>query len=211
MSVPKPAPSRGSEFGDPLQFPVSCYVQEFAPYTDASRFTDMRASDNEMPIRHYLNVLRDTDVGACCKSWLHCAGRGMFVSRSVGSEVNCLYVCCYEEVNHEKYLSTLVQRFEGRPLHKIGPSLVVLRRSFSHFYFAERFDYWLRDYDFDLHLRCQACEIFAGWHKVECFGIPPSHRPSHYIENPGWWQELKGSHLLCVSTPRALLIAMCMF
>lgn len=80
MLVSKPAP-RGPDFPDAPLSPISRYVLENMSYFDASRFTDMYASDRELTVRDSHNVLCDTDVGVWAKRWVHLDGRGMSVSR----------------------------------------------------------------------------------------------------------------------------------
>lgn len=42
--------------------------------------------------------MHDTDVRALVQCLLHSGGRDMSVSRCVGSEVDCSFICWYEEV-----------------------------------------------------------------------------------------------------------------
>lgn len=89
MSVPKPASFCGPEFRAPLPFPVLHYKREDASYLDASRSTDMRASDLALTVSDRLKTLRDTDLKAWVKHGLQCAASGMSVSRYLGFEVYC--------------------------------------------------------------------------------------------------------------------------
>lgn len=76
-------------------------------------------------------------------------------------------------------LLKLVRRLDGQTLPELGPSLVIFRRPFSHLYFAEHFVYCGRDCNLEIRLLCQprhARGIFANWHNVEFFPMPPRHR-----------------------------------
>lgn len=95
------------------------------------------------------------------------------------SEVDCTFVRCQEEVEYEKYLSKLVQRFDRQPLPELGRSLVILRYPFNPSYFAQPFNYWERDRDSENHLRRHARGKFAGWNKDELLALLPSCRPSY--------------------------------
>lgn len=66
-----------------------------------------------------------------------------------------------------------------------------LRRAFSTFNFAERFDYWAHDCNVETRLPRHAPEIFAGCHKDELLAILKVHGRSHYIEIMSWWQGLE--------------------
>lgn len=77
-------------------------------------------------------------------------------------EVDCLFVRGFKEVEYEKDLLKLEQNFERKPFPELGPSLVLMRRLFSHKHFTEMFDYWTRDCDFKLPLRLHAWKIFSG-------------------------------------------------
>lgn len=112
-----------------------------------------------------------------------------------------LSLAATKEAENEKDLSMLVPGFDGQPLPEIGPSPVVLCLPFSHLYFAKCFNFWARDYDFELFCCRHVRGIFAGWHNVKLLAILPSHRPSDYVETPGWGRDLEGSLLLCVPTP----------
>lgn len=109
----------------------------------------------------------------------------MFVSRCNGSEIDCLFARCYEEVVYAKDWLTLVRRFDGQPFLEAGPSLVVLRCPFSHLYFAERLDYWARVCDFELSSLRHVWGLFAGWHSVEWFVVSSSHWLIHYAGSSG--------------------------
>lgn len=56
----------------------------------------------------------------------------MSVSHSVRFEMDCPFARCYEDVTYGKELSILVQSFDRQPVPKRGPTLIVLRRPFSH-------------------------------------------------------------------------------
>lgn len=88
MSVSKPVSSRGPELRNSPPFPAPCYVLEYASYLDSFHFTDIRASNRVLNVRDRHSVLHDKDVVAWIKSWSHCGGRGISVSRLVGSEVD---------------------------------------------------------------------------------------------------------------------------
>lgn len=76
----------------------------------------------------------------------------MPVSWGVGPRVYCRIVRCFEKAEHEKDLSTFVQRFDGRPLPELVWLPIVLGRPLGYFYFFERFDYWACDCEFELRL-----------------------------------------------------------
>lgn len=115
----------------------------------------MCASSCAVTVRDLHNLLPNTDAGAYVKRWLQCGGRGSSVLRCVGSEVDCTFVPCFEEVKYEKALSTLVLRFNVQPLPENGPSLVVFHCIFNRLYFAERISYSERDSHFEVLLRCR--------------------------------------------------------
>lgn len=96
MSVPKPASPTGPDFCDPPPFPVSCYVQKHSYYLDASRFTEMRATDCALAVRDRHKMLRDTDVEAGVRLLLFCGGREMSVSRCAGYKEDFPFVRCYK-------------------------------------------------------------------------------------------------------------------
>lgn len=123
------------------------------------------------------------------------------MSHCVGPDVDCPFATCYKSVEYEKDLSRFVGRFDGQPLHEMCPSFVILRRPFSHFYFSERFDYWVCDCDFEFCLGLHVPGIIGGWQNGELLVIPPSHKPSQYIKTPSWWRELEVSRLLGTPTP----------
>lgn len=66
-------------------------------------------------------------------------------------------------------------RFVAQVIQEFDPLIIVLHSSFRHLYFGEKFSYWARDCDFELHLGWHAKGIFARWHKVELFTIPHLH------------------------------------
>lgn len=68
----------------------------------------------------------------------------------LGSEVNCPFVRCYEEVKKEKGFWTRVQLHDGQLIPDLGPSLIVLRRLFSLLYFSECLGYWVNACYFEL-------------------------------------------------------------
>lgn len=109
-------------------------------YLDASRFTDRPVSDRSLTVRDRHNEVRDTDVGTQVKLQLHCGERGLFVSRCIGSEVDCPFIRIYEEVEYKKELPTLVRHSHGQLVPKMGLSFVFLGHSFKYLYFAEGFD-----------------------------------------------------------------------
>lgn len=150
MSVPNPASFWVPKFCDPLRSPLWHNVRKYASHLDASRFTDMRASDHSLTVWDLHNVLRDIEAGVWVKRCLHCGGRSMLVSCWVCSEVDCSLVYCYEEVKYENYLSTLGQRSDGKPFQEIGLSLVVLRRTFSPLYAPLHFNCWEHNWKFDV-------------------------------------------------------------
>lgn len=108
----------------------------------------------------------------------------MCVSLCVGSEVECLFIRCYEEVEYGKDLLAPVQHCDGQLFPERGPSLVLLRRPVSRLYFAKRFSYWVRDCSFELRLHHHVRRVFAGWHNLKLLAIPPSQQQRHYIETP---------------------------
>lgn len=73
----------------------------------------MHGSDWTLIVCDRHRVLRDTDIEAFFKRWLHHRGRGMSVLRSVNPEVLCPFDCSYKEDEYEKVLFTLVQRLGG--------------------------------------------------------------------------------------------------
>lgn len=144
MFVTKPASSQGPEFCDPPPFPVSCYVREYLSYLKSLNFRVLRAACRVLPFRDRHNLCCDTDTGASVNCWLHCRGRDMSVSR-VGSEFDCLFARCYEEVyRRERYVSACAA-FRLQPLPELGLWLVFVRRPSRHMYFAEHCDYWALD------------------------------------------------------------------
>lgn len=147
----------------------------------------MRVSDRALTVCHHHNVLPDTDIAKWVKCWLHCGGRERALSHCIVSEVACPLFPCYEKVKYEKNLLTVVRRFGGQLLPELGPSLVVLLRLFSHFHFAEPFDYWMHDCNFEFRLRRHAGGVFDGWRDVQMFAIPLYHLSGQYIQTPSWW------------------------
>lgn len=105
---------------------MSCFLREYASYLNALRFTDMPARDRALTVSDSDNVWRNSDVVARVKRWLYCDGRGMPVYLYVGSQVDCPFVPCYEEIEYEKDLSTLF----GTLIVSCSPNLV--RRSSSY-------------------------------------------------------------------------------
>lgn len=162
MSVSKPSSSRAPEFRDPLSFPVLPYVREYANYLDAVWFTDMRTSNLALTVCDLHSMVCNTDAGACVKLWLPCGEHSMSVLRDVAWEVDCTFVRCYEEVEYEKDFSSLLKRYDGQSLPETDPPRIVLRSTFSHFYFDDCFHYLAFDCNFGLRLRLHAREIFAG-------------------------------------------------
>lgn len=65
-------------------------------------------------------------------------------------------VASIKMLNTRKTFCTLGPPYGGQPLPYLGPSLVVFRYPFTHFYFAEGFDYWEGDYDLELCSRRDA-------------------------------------------------------
>lgn len=76
----------------------------------------------------------------------------MSLSRFVGFEFDILFGCCQKEFEVEKLFVPLVRRFDEQEILELGPSLVVLHRSFIHEYFDRCLDYQARYYDFELCL-----------------------------------------------------------
>lgn len=118
MLESKTASFRRLDFRSSPPLPVLHHVQEYSSYLNASRLTDMRASDHVLTICNRHNVSRYTDSGAWVIRWLPCDGGGISASQShcIGSEVDCLFVLCHEEVEYENKLSTLAWRFDGQQL-----------------------------------------------------------------------------------------------
>lgn len=113
ISIWQPSSSQGLEFCDPPPFPSSRYVRQHTSYLDAGLFTEIVATDLARTVRDRPNVLHDADVGAWVKHWLHCSGHGMSVSHCISPETNFPFVCCYEEVEYENELWTLLRQFDG--------------------------------------------------------------------------------------------------
>lgn len=155
--VSKLASSCGHDLRDSMQSYVFCQVREYASGLNALRSTNLRASDRVLTVCDRHIVLSNSIVWAWHKHCLHGSARAMSVSRCVGSDDDFHFVCCYEEVQHEKKLLTLVQDFDGQLLTEVGLSLVVLRRPFSHLDFTERFDC-----DCKLRLHRFAQKMLAG-------------------------------------------------
>lgn len=65
----------------------------------------------------------------------------MSLSHGVGSELDGLFVRCFEEVEDEEDLSTVVRHFFVQALSKLSLSLVLLRPPFGHLYLAKHFNY----------------------------------------------------------------------
>lgn len=101
MSIPMPASSRGPEFWDTSPFPVSRYVRKHASYLDASRFTNMCASDRALTVR---------DPRKCCE--IPMLGSGLNVGCTV-LEMACL--CRIESV-----LRLIVPLFSGKHTSNMG-------------------------------------------------------------------------------------------
>lgn len=72
MSVSEVALPWGPEFRDPSPFHMSHYVREFVSDLVASRFTDMRESDQASTVSDRHNVSGDTGVGEWVKYWSDC-------------------------------------------------------------------------------------------------------------------------------------------
>lgn len=170
-------------------------MPECAFYLDALRSTRMPASNWLLTVRDRYNVLRDSDMGAWVKHWWHCCRCGMYVLGGIGSEIDCAFVQFEEQVQCEKDLPTLSQRFDGRLLPKLGLAPVVLRLPASNLYFTDCFDYWALNCSFELRFRHHAGMVFAGCHNIEFLPVSQLHCQSHYIRTPGWWQALGGSCL----------------
>lgn len=200
MSVFKYAPSCGPEFCKSPSFPVSRYVREYVSYLGVLRFTDMRAIDRALTVPDRHNVLRNFKVGESVKPWFHCAGPALSISRCVGFEDNCRFVRCTEDVEYEMDLSALVQHFNRQSLPKSEWLVAVLRRSCNHLNFADHFNYWSRNCNFELHLRGHSWWIFSGWDNIDLIALLLSQQPSYYFGTPGWLWDLEGYHLSCVWT-----------
>lgn len=114
----------------------------------------------------------------------------------------CVALCLFQillplcfllwKVWYDMKLLTIVWRLDREP-SDLDWLLVVLRCPFSHLYLAERFNYWACDCNLERYLRHHARGVFAGGPNFELFALIPLHRPSHNIQTPGWWQELKPS------------------
>lgn len=108
------------------------------------------------------------------------------MSHCIGSEIDCIFVNFYEEVECETEVSAVLRCFDGQQLSDFGPSLVVLPHSFSHLNFADQFGYWSHDCACELpRPRCSP-SIFEGGHNAVFFAIPLSRRLRHYVEPPSW-------------------------
>lgn len=106
-------------------------------------------------------MLCNLDDGTSVKSGLSCGGSGM-LECCFDSEFDCILLRFDEDVKFDEDLWMLARKFDGQPLPKLGPLLVVSRRPISRLYFAERFNHLVRDCDFELRLRPQcAADIFC--------------------------------------------------
>lgn len=65
-------------------------------------------SDRPLTVRDRQNLLCDMAVDAWIRRWLHCGRRCLCVLRCVGSEVDCVFVRCHEELEYDKDLSTFM-------------------------------------------------------------------------------------------------------
>lgn len=116
IPLSEPASSRGPKFCDPSPSPVSHYVREYAPYLDASLCPDMRSSDCVLTICDRHNVLLDTDLGAWVNPWFPCSVCVMWRRfRSLWS-----FIRCYEGVEREEDLGTLVWRYSRQQFPELG-------------------------------------------------------------------------------------------
>lgn len=70
-----------------------------------------RANDGGLTVCDRHNVMCNTNVEACVKSWFPCSGPGMSILCCVCFEANCFLAHCYEHLQYEKDLSTVVWRF----------------------------------------------------------------------------------------------------
>lgn len=109
----------------------------------------------------------------------------MSVSLCISSEVDFRVVCCYKKLEYEKDLYRLLPPYDGHHFLKLGPLFIVLHPPFSHLQIAKRFDNSGHRCGFELYLHRNASGIFAGWHNVHLFAIPPSYCLSHKIDPPG--------------------------
>lgn len=137
-------------------------MREYASYLDASRSTDMPASDPALNVCDRHNLLRDTDVKAWVEPWRHCGERGKSLTNCFGSKIDWLFFRRYEEVEYKTDLWTFVRRFDGQRLPELGPSLVVFGRPSSNLYPADHLVYWVHDCDFELLLHRHARGMFDG-------------------------------------------------
>lgn len=83
----------------------------------------------------------------------------------------------------------------------LGTPLIVLRLPSSHLYFAEHFEYWAHDFDFELRLHCHTRRIFPGWQIVILLASSPSHLQGHYMNTPSLFKDCEGSPLFYFQTP----------
>lgn len=95
------------------------------------------------------------------------------MSRCIGSEVYFSFTRSYKEVQYEKDLRKFVRRFDWQLLSKIGPSLVILSRPYTHLYLSECFDYWAHDFEFELRLAFMRLDYLQAHTTSNCW---PSRR-----------------------------------
>lgn len=104
--------------------------QEYASCLNALDFTVTRVTCHILIVVDRQGMLRDTDVGAWVRYWLHCGESGMSASCCVQLKVDCPFGRGFEEVEYKKKLSKPVRHFDRPPLPKLGLSLVVLHHPF---------------------------------------------------------------------------------
>lgn len=75
---------------------------------------------NALTTRYHCSVLHGTDVGTLVKCWVHCCWCGVSVTRCACSETVCPIARCYEEVDYNMDLLTLVQWFGGQALPELS-------------------------------------------------------------------------------------------
>lgn len=118
-----------------LTFPFFRYIRDYALYLDARQFANVHATDRALIGCYRHNILCDTNVGVCVRSWPNSGGRGMSALRSYSPEGNCPLVRVYEQVECINELWMFVQRLDGQLGIIVGSSLIVMSCCLSHQYF----------------------------------------------------------------------------
>lgn len=127
----------------------------------------------------------------------------MSVSLCVSPDTNCPCARCYEKVEYEKELWTILPSFNVLVLPKAGTLLIVLRRPSSHYTSpSNSVTGLISDCSSEIFLCQHSRGPFEGWHNVDLFAIPTLHCPSQDVEPPGSALALERSQWLCVPTTK---------